>query len=132
MCLAGRDDDEARAAYLSRGDSEHQLLWLMDQNNDVLGAEVSLWFLCWPCPSYVNNLVMPHLISSGVKSQPKGVPGDVSGVCSFPGKDLQVSVVVPVCFTGCLLCLCFEVWVCNSDNDEPLKDLSRSRNWEHF
>lgn len=27
----------------------------MDQNNDVLEAEVSLWFLCWPCPSYVNN-----------------------------------------------------------------------------
>jgi len=47
-------------------------------------------------------------------------------------KDLQVWFAVPVGFIGCLFCLCFEVWICDSDDDEPLKDLSTSRNWEDF
>lgn len=47
-------------------------------------------------------------------------------------RDLQVSFAVPVSFIGCLFCLCFEVWICNSDDEEHLKDLSRSRNWEDF
>jgi len=36
--------------------------------------------LMWTIPA------MAHLISACVKSQQKGVPGEMSGVCSFPGQ----------------------------------------------
>lgn len=133
ICLAGRDDDAARAGYLGKGDGRHQLLWRMDQNNDVLEAEVSLRFLCWPCPSYVNN---PSNATSDLLSC------QITAEGSAWGNVWSLLLPWPKIYKSCLrflsvllaafFCLCFEVWICNSDDDEPLKDLSRSRNWEVF
>lgn len=78
-------------------------------------------------------LAMPHLISSRVKSQQKGVPGGNVWSLLLPWpKIYKACLQFPAVLLAAFFCLCFEVWICNSDDDEPLKDLSRSRNWEDF